>query len=386
MKYTFITALMFLALGLPGAKFVPGISGKALDGRAPLAFDPARLTPQGGSALFWFKLSDGALPLKRHAMLLGLGINKPGWFYIYLGRGHFGVNVRSAKSSARVECSASAVKPGEWYHAAVVWGKRKEGFCRIYLNGKLSAYQRLEMPEKFSSSNLAVGYNASHWKSPSFPGAIDELALFDVPLSEEMIQKIMAAGKKGKPSPELPGRLLYFPFEGNTTPTAGKSTPPEEAKKLLREAYRKAKITKYPDEVAFRYTYSQPTREKTPDILCDGNNGTGVSWRQLKVAVTGEFETTQNVTEIEIVTRKYTKWYLLKQLQVSWDDGSGNFGDPVIINTYAYGKPISKKLIDESCKEYVYTVKNPGKMCRFKIALVGDGHYGLNEIRVRAKK
>ena len=76
MKYAFVTALMFLALGLPGAKFVPGISGKALDGRSPLAFDPARLTPQGGSALFWFKLSDGALPLKRHAMLLGLGINK----------------------------------------------------------------------------------------------------------------------------------------------------------------------------------------------------------------------------------------------------------------------------------------------------------------------
>ena len=76
----------------------------------------------------------------------------------------------------------------------------------------------------------------------------------------------------------------------------------------------------------------------------------------------------------------------MKQLRVSWDDGSGSFSAPVIVNTYAFGKKIGEKLVDETCKAYVYSVKNPGKMCRFRIDLVGDGYFGLNEIRVRAKK
>ena len=374
------------ALLLAGEKFAPGKVGNALDGRARLTFDTAKLTPARGTAVFWFKTSQSADTMK-NIMLLGFGINKPGWFYIHLNRGQFGVNVRSAKGSTRVECSAKELTPNEWHHAAVVWGKRKNGFIRLYLDGKLRAYQRLDMPESFSSNNLAAGYNASNWKEPSFPGLIDELALYDVPLSDTDIQHICKAGSAGKEMPSaLPGRLLYFPFDGNTAPVAGKETEAELARKMLREAYRKVKLKKYDDETEFQYSYSLPTKEKTPEILADGNNGTGVHWRQVKVSVTGVFDKTQEVTEIEMVTRKYTKWYLLKQLQVSWDDGSGNFGDPVIVNTYAHGKPISKELVDDTCKEYVYSVKNPGKMSRFKITFIGDGYFGINEIRVRAKK
>ena len=386
MKTLLTLLLSVAALLLAGEKFAPGVTGNALDGRARLTFDTAKLTPARGTAVFWFKTAQSADTMK-NIMLLGLGINKPGWFYIHLNRGQFGVNVRAAKGSTRVECPAKELSPGKWHHAAVVWGKRKNGFIRLYLNGKLCAYQRLDMPESFSSNNLAVGYNASNWKGPSFPGLIDEVALFDVPLSEGDIQQIYRAGMAKKALPAtLPGRLLYFPFDGNITPVAGKAAEDELARKMLREAYAKVKLKKYDDETEFQYSYSLPTNEKTPEILTDGNNGTGVHWRQVKVSVTGVFDSTREVTEIEMVTRKYTKWYLLKQLQVSWDDGSGNFSDPVIVNTYAFGKPISKELVDDTCKEYVYSVKNPGKMSRFKITLIGDGYFGINEIRVRAKK
>lgn len=385
MKICLSVILSLSALLLAGAKFVPGVSGQALESRFRSVTDLTSFTPEKGSAVFWFKTAAKPADLKG-SIVMCFGINRPGWCYFRFDRGYFGVFLRNSKEHTAVSCSAAGLEAGKWHHAAVVWGKRKHGFVRIYLNGKLCAYQRIVMPEKFSSDTLAIGYNSSNWKAPAFPGAVDELALFDVPLSEEMIRKAYEAGKSAKALPELPGRLLYFPFDGSTDAVKGTPAAPEEAKQLLRTAYRKAKIKKYDDEIDFRYSYSVPTKEKSPEILSDGNDNTGAVWRQIKVAVTGEFDRTQEVTEIEIVTRKYTKWYLLKQLQVSWDDGSGNFSDPVVVNTYAYGKKISKKNIDETCKVYVYSVKNPGKICRFRIALVGDGYFGINEIRIRAKK
>lgn len=385
MKKYLVTALCFPILLLYGAKYHPGVAGQAFEGRVRLNFDQEKLTPRSGSVVFWFKTSCNTETVK-NAMFLCLGINKPGWFYIRLNRGEFGIHFRNAKGGTTANCSARELGSGKWHHAAVVWGKRKNGFVRIYLNGKLSLYQRLPVPERFSSNVMAIGYNSSNWKAPGFPGMIDELAVFDVPLSEDMIKNIYDSGKNGKVYPECPGRLLYFSFDGNTSAAAGKSSSPDAAQKLLRMAYRKAKIKKYVDEIDFNYSFNVPSQEKTPYSLTDGNDGTGVVWRQIKPVITGEFDRTQDVTEIEITTRKYTKWYLLKQLQISWDDGSGIFSDPVLLNTYAFGKKAGKKLIDESCRKYVYSLKNPGKMCRFRITLIGDAYFGINEIRVRVKK
>jgi hypothetical protein len=49
-------------------------------------------------------------------------------------------------------------------------------------------------------------------------------------------------------------------------------------------------------------------------------------------------------------------------------------------------KPISKKTIDATCKEYIYTVPNLGKMCRFKLEIVNDAYGCINEIRVCENK
>jgi hypothetical protein len=370
---------------LTAEKFVPGQVGQALSGRGKAPYDLEKITPKSGSAVFWFKTPDDPAKMQG-TMLLCFGTVKSGWTYLRVNKGLLELNFRNGKSYVRTECKIGHLKGGQWVHTALVWGIRKEkGFVRIYLDGQLKAYQRVTLPEAFSPGPLALGYNSGNWKAPGFPGLLDELALFDVPISEEMVRQIHSAGLAKKPVPDLPGRLRYLPFEGTMQVIQGKPTPPEDAQQLLKEAYRKVRLTKYPDEIPFRYSYSQPSKESAPGALNDGNDNTYVTWRRA-VSVTGEFDTTSDVAEIEIVTRKYTKWYLLKQIRVSWDDGSGNFCDPVIINTYAYDKKISKQLIDESCKEYTYSVKNPGKMCRFKITPVGDGYFGFNEIRIRLKK
>jgi hypothetical protein len=180
--------------------------------------------------------------------------------------------------------------------------------------------------------------------------------------------------------------LLYLPFEDGKNFLTSNATPEKEAKILLRKAAKSVKIKKYPNEVDFLYSFSKPIEEKIPNSLNDGNNNTGIRWHNTQLSIIGEFDRTINAEKIEIVTRKYTKWYLIKQIRVSYDDGSGNFGEPVIINAFAYNKPISKKTIDATCKEYIYTVPNLGKMCRFKLEIVNDAYGCINEIRVCENK
>lgn len=386
MKFFLFTAFILASFLLSGAEFVPGKSGQALRGRTKLVYDNKVVTPEAGSVAFWFK-TDREFKEINGNMLLCLGTYAPGWFFVRLSREGLNVSFRNTKGSETTRTSLDGLKKGVWNHLAVVWGKRKKyGFCRIYINGVLKNYERLTLPEKFSSGPVAVAYNSGSWKEPGFPGELDELALFNVPLSADAVKKICEAGNAGKAFPDLPGRVLYAPFDKTTAVITGKSADPETRSRLLREAAKKVKITKYPDETDFTYSFSMPTEEKFPGSLNDGNDNTGVTWRKLKVSVTGHFDRTVDAAEIEIVTRKYTKWYLLKQLQVSWDDGSGDFSAPVVINTYAHGKKVGNKVVDESCKTYVYSVKNPGKMCRFKITPVGEGYVGINEIRIRVKR
>ena len=387
MKHLFCTLLLAAAVCAPGAKFEPGIAGQALRGRTGVVYDNEKITPKGASAAFWFKLDKSPAEL-RHAMPLCFGTVGTGWCYLRFDRGTLGAYFKKSKGSSEVNCSVADVAPGEWHHAAFVWGIRKErGFMRIYLDGKLKVFRQLTLPEKFSPGKLAVGYNSGHWKGPDFPGLLDEIAIFDMPIPEETVKNLYETGKKGASLPETPGMLLYLPFDGNTTAKTGTSAPEEVRTKNLRAAARKTKVKKYPDEIEFRYSFTAPCpEEELPGYLNDGDDSSGVYWHQRSIAVIGEFDGTVDVAEIEISTRKFSKWYLLKQLRVSWDDGSGNFCDPAVVDTYAKGKPISKAQVDETCRSYVYSVKNPGKMCRFRIDPVGDGYFGINEIRVRAKK
>ena len=387
MKVLFSILFLAAAFCASGAKFEPGVAGQALRGRVGVPYDSEKITPKGGSAAFWFKLDKTPSEL-RNAMPLCFGTVGAGWCYTRFDRGALGINFKVGKGFSGTSCPVAALAPGEWHHAVFVWGIRKEqGFLRIYVDGELKLFQRLELPEKFSPGKFAVGYNSGHWKSPDFPGVLDEIAIFDMPIPEETVKKLYETGRKGASLPETPGMLLYLPFDGNTTAKTGVSASEEVRTKCLRAAARKTKVKKYPDEIEFRYSFTAPCpEEKLPGALNDGNDASGVHWRQRSIAVIGEFDGTVDVAEIEITTRKATKWYLLKQLRVSWDDGSGNFCDPAIVDTYAKGKPIGKALVDDTCRTYVYSVKNPGKMCRFKVVPVGDGYFGINEIRVRAKK
>ncbi|NLZ60523.1 MAG: hypothetical protein GX901_07665 [Lentisphaerae bacterium] len=147
------------------------------------------------------------------------------------------------------------------------------------------------------------------------------------------------------------------------------------------------KKRRYPDEIDYRYHFDVPMPKNTKEgVLNDGDDKTEVNWHQRKVAVICEFDRTYEISSMEIVTKKHTKWYILKELHISLDDGSGEFAAPFIVKTYGKLPEKGAPLIDESCRSYVYQPEIKGLACRVKIDFVGSAAIGVSEIRLRGRE
>lgn len=379
----FCAGLLFSATA--EAQFADGKVNQGFSGRK--AFDiPERLTFEQGTLECFFQL-DVPVSELNPAMLMSCGNNAPGWWYLRISKDSLGLHVKQNDKGgyAVVSTPVDGLRKGEWHHVAAVWGKYKEkGFLRLYLDGKLCAYRQVALPDKPSAGKLGIRYNSAYYAEKSFPGAIDEFVLYDVALSPEQI-----AARCKDPANSRPGSgmIIHIPFDASYDVVQGAACDPEEARKMLRKASRKSKIAKYPDELPFNYRFEVPMpEEKKPGTLNDGDENTYVAWRQRQISLICELERTFDIAEVEIAAPKYTRWYMLKELHVSFDNGSGEFGTPVIVKCYGIQKHASRKDIDETCKMYYYRIPNPGKACRIRIKPVGDAYMSLNEIRIREKR
>ena len=142
---------------------------------------------------------------------------------------------------------------------------------------------------------------------------------------------------------------------------------------------------KYDDELKFTYTVNERVSEKRPGSLNDGKESDPVTWKNTPREFICALPSTCNLRLIEIAAAKYTKWYLLKEIQVSVDDGAGEFSDPVVIKGYFEPSDFKGPLIDATCTNHHYKVENPGRAARVKVRMSGDAAMGLTEIRLCGK-
>lgn len=381
-----LTVALLCSLRLSAApEFVPGWSGQAMRGRC--SFPAEGLQSRHGSIQCWFRLDSSPVEM-RDAFLLGIGANREGWFYVKFHAGKLSVFNKSPQGTIQATAEVNDLEPGRWYNLAVTWGQPySRGKLMLYLDGNLKAQEQGPLPDAFSPGKLGLGYNSAHYASPGFPGAIDEFAFYDYPLPAPEIRARMQSGAVSQSgSTPAPGCLLYAAFEGNVESQAGTPLPPEQLQSYLWQQQQKQKIARYPDELDFQYSFDVPMPEqKTPGILNDGNDQNAVNWHNRKVAVICEFDRTCDIAGLEIVVKKHTKWYILKELHISIDDGSGTFAPPVMVKTYGVVPKSGAPLIDDSCRSYCYQPVIQGYASRIKIAFVGDAAISVSEIRVRGK-
>ncbi|MFH1726564.1 MAG: LamG-like jellyroll fold domain-containing protein [Elusimicrobiota bacterium] len=85
---------------------------------------------------------------------------------------------------------------GQWYHVAVTWDTGPGGFFRIYNDGALVSSSVCDSPGKPERPTRFVA--GSIWGYESFNGLIDEVSVYDRPLSAEEIQAGYQAGSGGQ--------------------------------------------------------------------------------------------------------------------------------------------------------------------------------------------
>ncbi len=387
MKFIQVVLLAFL-LSLPlsaALEFVPGWSGQAIRGRC--SFPATGLNSRHGSIQCWFRLDNSPVEM-RNQFLLGIGANREGWFHVMFNAGKLTALSKSAGGTTEATADVSELEPGRWYNLAVTWGQNhSRGKLMLYLDGILKAQSLGQLPETFSPGKMGLNYNTAHYASPDFPGAMDEFAFYQYPLPENEIRDRMQSGVMSTEGLyPVPGCLIYAAFDGNASSQQGEPLSAEKLKHYLRLLHQKHRMKRYSDELDFQYSFDVPMpEEKTPGILNDGNDQNSVNWHNRKVAVICEFDRTYEVASMEIIVKKHTKWYILKQLHISLDDGSGSFAPPVIVKTYGVLPKSGAPLIDESCRSYCYQPIIQGYACRIKIAFVGDAAISVSEIRIRGK-
>lgn len=123
-------------------------------------------------------------PYSDRQYLLGIGNASGHWAF----RAHVGV-----PSGYWYFDGATALVTNTWYHAAMTYDG---SFLRLYVNGNLDGDLAVSGPIVITSHPLLIG---GHAEGPwNFDGRVDELSLYNRPLSATEIQAIYSAGSAGK--------------------------------------------------------------------------------------------------------------------------------------------------------------------------------------------
>jgi hypothetical protein len=159
------------SLACPGASLVPGRVGMALkfagnkEGIA-LPVDLSTFATNGFTVSFWAKDPE----------------NKGGYFFN--NNGHRGISLGLENGTLRVDTDSkhrwnrSPVAFDDWQHIAWTFDGKT---MRLYLGGKEVATGEASAPLQFGKNTLIA---------PNFTGLLDELALFQRPLSSDEIARI----------------------------------------------------------------------------------------------------------------------------------------------------------------------------------------------------
>ena len=139
-----------------------------------------------------------------------------------------------------------------------------------------------------------------------------------------------------------------------------------------------------------RYTCSIDRRSAEPakDLLSDGDDSTGVRWHTKFKATTGivcELSESREIDMVEIHIPKWNKWHIVDEIRISVDDGTGGFGDPLVMPGLERSPAGQKELRDATCTNHVFSARNLGRAVRIGFTLVSDAAAAVNEIRIFAK-
>src|SRR4051812_44801101 len=122
--------------------------------------------------------------------------------------------------------SGNILVTNAWQHVAVTYDKTS-GVGRLYLNGQIVADSNLGIVRPETRYNLFLGKRPAGDSAMSYTGLLDEVAIYDHPLTQAELQAIYNAGSAGKcPLNSGGNRFPSISAIANQTLVEGESTGP----------------------------------------------------------------------------------------------------------------------------------------------------------------
>ncbi len=181
----------------------------------------ADLKPASGTMTLWFnsdESNDGTLASSDSS-----GYDDGGHFNLSINSsGQLELRMQDTNSSHTI--SGGSVSAGEWNQVTVSWG---EGGMKIFQNGELVAsdpsytggLQGNENPWTFGASQSYSGDNVASNMGDFFDGHIDDIAIYDTPLTDEQIQDLYELGVEDLMNTGSGDEIITYPINISTNLT-----------------------------------------------------------------------------------------------------------------------------------------------------------------------
>jgi len=144
---------------------------------------------------------------------------------------------------------------------------------------------------------------------------------------------------------------------------------------------------KYPDELDFAIACldAMPCNDLTP---LNDHSSKGIGWNHYGKTFVCSLDTSADLRFVEVELPRGSRATLVKEIQVSVDDGSGDFGPSRSVVTYGafdhYPRAGEPKVNDD-CTNHWYKVEGLGRAARVKVTVSGEAWHECGEIRICGK-
>ena len=138
--------------------------------------------------------------------------------------------------------------------------------------------------------------------------------------------------------------------------------------------------------VSFTYRFESPQKvmETAAGALSDGDPKTIAHWKGHVGSVVCELPETTELSAVEVTIRKATNWYLMEEVEVSVDDGTGEFGSPKSVKVDIPRDDGKTPTVDASCTNMTCRLPLTGKTSRVRVRVKSAAHGALAGIRIES--
>lgn len=210
-----------------GVHYVPGQVGQAMrvgQGATPSYGGLSETLSKAGSFETWVQL-DRTPSEEPDALIFSAGTRQPDYMVLAIRDGRLvfyrwqRIPGKQTKYKAwvKVDTALPEWTPGSWHHVVVNWARPETGFsmAELYVDGKCTLSRKdLNMVPFLETMSISTGWDSSNARRPRLAGALDQIRLYQQPLSPEAVSAAYNFGLSKTAYIAHPEPLLKLDFEG----------------------------------------------------------------------------------------------------------------------------------------------------------------------------